>query len=263
MTNVRPFGKSTVADRLRELSAGPSELRFLGSPRPGGPLTIEVGPDRRRRELAAVAMVDWLHGYLAGEVAPLVDDPDLSVLDSAKSVLVHPTYEDQLRVRIRVGMERTGIGITELAKRMGVTKKTVLEATRFGRGGYLAIFVPLDDEERVSHDMAEADPEGPVTIAPPSGWPEPPTVARVRLLAYAHQQGLVDWVGPHDINKASSPALGVEFELRRSDETFKVTPAGLPVWLLGVADACAPELAEQFAGRIFDPTMIDGLVRAV
>ncbi len=246
---VQQFGVATVADRLVEL-ADAGRLRYLGVPERNGPLCVEVGG--RRRELHPALMVSWLRGWLAADGAQLAPAPDLTVLADVKRLLVHPAYEDQLRIRARWLMEQSGVGIMAHARNMCVTKKTLEEALRLLRpGGYLAMFVSLGDEPRVNHGMAAAGPDSPVTAVPPEGWQEPLLLRRMRAVAYAHQTGVVAWAPPERLGTVASTSNPPPFQLRlyragRLDgEAHEVPAAEAPLWVAGAADALNPPVADD------------------
>lgn len=239
------MGVSIVTEQLRA-AARAGHLRYLGTDAPDGDLAVEV--DGRQREYEPRQMLDWLSGFdlgrAAGQVQPVWRRRP-NVIATVRAVLVNPSITDQARIRIRLVMQQEDVGPVELAKRIGVTTKSVTESLRWSAPGAIGMLAALGHDPAIRQDLADTDPDTPLTPWPPAGWQEPEMLARLRLLGYAHEQGVIAWVDPVDVNKASHAAA---FTVMVGDTAADVRAEAVRPFLVGVGDAVLPDAADQMYG---------------
>lgn len=214
-----------------------------------------------KRVYSKSQMLDWLDGFDFATEADAVRDTgpvDLAPLAEVRSVLVHPSLTDQCRVLIRVGMQRSGLGVVKLAERIGVTKKAVSEALHFGSPSTLAMLAAVGLEHRVRPDLEEMPHDAPVDITPRGGWLEPAPLLRMRLLAAAHELGVLRWSGPAkpdgtlDVNKGMHART---FEMSLGRQATEVHTDFVACWIAGVVDAVAPEFGDAFHRATLNPLL--------
>lgn len=242
----RSPGLSTLTDRLLSMNSY-GHFRYLGTNRRDGERAVEL-PGDRIREYPAVQMLHWLDGFgagLLGEMQPPVRR-NPAALAEIRSVLVNPSLADQARIRVRVAMEDNRIGVVELAERVGVTKKSLRQALRFGPSGTTALafqrMTGPDLEQHLRPDLAATRPDAPITLSPADGWREPRHLTALRLLGYAHEQGVIRFAEPLDVNQAMYTQ---RFSVAVDDHEVQVRLDAVRPWLTGVADAIAPEIADR------------------
>jgi hypothetical protein len=236
-----PAGLSTLAERLRALDRA-RQVNYLGSDQGDGTYAVEVAG--QLREYPALRMVNWLDGYTAGHGrAPQPAErrsPD--AIATVRAVLVHPTLTDQTRIRIRVAMEDERVGVKELAGRIPVTLKSVVESLRWLSPGTIGMMAVLGHDPGARPDLAAVDPATPLQPTAPDGWPEPQILTTFRLLGYAHEQGVVSWVDPTNVNLATRART---FTVLVGDDPVQVHVDAIPPWLVGVGDAVMPDVAQR------------------
>ena len=246
----RPPGLSVLTVTLRAADKA-GDLRYLGTDRPDdGRLAVEV--NGQLREYPARQMLDWLEGFTAGKDGYLQppERRDRATIATVRSVLVNPSITDQSRIRVRLVMQQDGVGVVELAKRIGVTTKSVTESLRWLAPGSIGISAALGRDQTTRPDLAAVDPDTPLAPEPPAGWEEPEMLTRLRLLGYAHEQGVIAWVDPVEVNRASHARA---FDVLVGDQTVQVRADAVRPWLVGVADAIGPDLAQQMYVRPPEP----------
>lgn len=244
-SNKRP-GLPALPEQLLALQRS-NHLQYLGTDRPDGRLAVEV--HEQVRELAARPMVDWVHGFTAGLLGSRQpeDQRDRESIATVRPVLVNPGPHDQVRMRVRLGIEQDGLTVHEFADRNGVTVKSIAEALRFGPNGTIGMLAVLGRDPDFRQDLAERDPDLPVDADPPEGWTEPDVIARLRALAYCHEQGVIRWLGPTEVNKAYYTRT---FSVRVGADDLMVHTNSVRHWLLGAADAILPAAGDDMYAAI-------------
>ncbi len=139
-------------------------------------------------------------------------------------------------------MQQEGVGVVELARRIDVTTKSVTEALRWCAPGTIGMLAALGRDRAIRPRLAAADPDRPLALRPALGVVEPDMLTRLRLLGYAHEQGLVWWGSPTEVNRAGNArAFGVAV----GDQDLEVDAEAVPAFLVGVADALDADVAER------------------
>jgi hypothetical protein len=220
--------------------------------RDGTRFPILVGAVWRRFDQAAAAA--WLGGHALAREHPArprtVTQAHLQrEIALARAVLVNPSWVDSQRTAIRQVMQDTGATLSQLAERSGRTRKAVSAAIRYGQPRTLSnamtqcLLDGLGVEVTVVYRPRDAA-SGPVA-APREVPSEPAGLTVVRLLAYAHEQRLIRWIDPIDPNAGYRPAT--VFTLGYGRGRVRVASTAVQPWLIGLADAAAPEMADLLA----------------
>lgn len=228
-------GSTRLVDVLFAMDEA-GELTYSGGS--GDRYTIQTTEGRMRRFGPAETWA-WLHGRKAGldaREAHATLPRTSSGLEEIRAVLVDPSPSDLRRLRIWHAMQESGVGIKELAERFGVTRKSMRDWLTLGHRREL-VGERADEILALLPPHAVADPpvnEG-ARVRPPS-WSrrEPAGIRRARMLAFAHEQGLVRYVDPLNPMKALH-ARSFTFETatgRRVVASWDV----LEGWLVGIAD---------------------------
>ncbi len=235
-----PRGVSALGQRAQE-HARKGRLSYLGIDRPGGLAAVEV--HGQTREFPPLAMMDWLDGFDAGQ-AGYRQPPELrdrERIATVRSVLVNPPLIDQVRIRVRVAMERDGRKVGETAQATALTIKAFTDALRFGTHGTIGLLTVLGHDPAARPDLADRPGDAPLTPGPLPDWDEPDALARLRALGYAHEQGVVRWIDPTEVNKAFHAR---RFVTQVGDHKVQVFTDSVRTWLVGVADAIVPDAGD-------------------
>lgn len=233
---------------------------------PGSPVRYVFDTaDERRRVFDTMGTWAWLHGRDAGQLAK--DSPWTDVdeaLDPLREFLETPRFVDQVRLQLWLAMETQGVGVVEMARRTGLTRKTIADSLRFGTSTSLststaeAMFaalpgdwprrqiVPQPDERARDlhrHRLAAITPLH--RAMPHRGQPEPAGIARARAAAIVHDAAWVRYLGPLEPDKALR-AAHFRFDVPGLGERKVLSPVVLE-WLTGVADGAG------------DPTTADAI----
>lgn len=239
------IGEAASTRLVRALDADTRDglYRYVGQTGTTGDYAVEVAG--RRRVYPLEQMRAWHRGYGLGREHPhLLDATSREPLEQVRAVLVAPTLADQLRSQIRGAAADAGLTVTDLAARIDRDRHAVSDALRFGRTGALSMV--MAEQMMLGTGRPDwsvrfgSDPDGPV--APPADVTgEAPGVTRMRALAYAHEQRLVEWLDPLEPNRA---ARARRYLLRTVDggEHHERAETLVP-WLVGLADAAAPAVA--------------------
>lgn len=239
------------------LLAGHAAGRFtyLGTDDDGERYRVKVrGGERTFTEQQARAWLDGLGvGEKSGSLLPDKPPGDDRSLAPIRSVLVNPSLADQIRIATWVAMEEQGVGVVEMARRIGATRKTVREGMRYGHPGHLAMRAALGRDPDADPEVAATSPNRRVALTVDRA--EPAGLARVRIAAYSHEVGLVRLISPLDPNQAQLPRA--RFILGVVDERYGVAAADLRFWLTGLAEVVDPKMADRLAA-LFMPRAADG-----
>lgn len=235
-------GVSTLTDRLLELHEA-GVLVYRGHSGRGGDLLVEVDA-ARSRAYQPLAMMSWLDGFTAGRSG---DRFLATVSDTVpiRRVLVNPHPRDQFVIHARVAMQRQHIGVVELAQRVGVTRKPVSAALRFGEGRYRDLRLRIWDALGLPYQIGgppKISSGYPLALKPPAGWVEPERLARLRWLGFADDHGLIRWIRPLDPDTAM---FARAFVVQVGAAEVTVRGDSIRPWLTGVADAVAPDLSDE------------------
>ncbi len=250
---VKPPGLPALTERLQALQRT-DQLRYLGADRPDDAVALSaqrvaVEVHEQVREFEPRPMLDWLNGFTAGLLGHRQPESqrDRETIATVRPVLVNPGYHDQVRIRTRLAIEEDKLTIHEFAARNGVTPKAIAEALRFGPTGTIGMLAVLGRDPAARDDLAQRDPDLPIDAEPPEGWKEPDVIARLRTLGYAHEQGVIRWGGPTEVNKAF---YARNFDLRIGDDDLIVHTNSVRHWLVGAADAILPAAGNDMYAAI-------------
>jgi hypothetical protein len=229
---------------LGDTLAGDARWSFRGTT--GAGRYALVMPTGQRRELdvdQAAAYLAWrdLAEQPAGAV-PAVDD-------ALRRLLTAPAPLDRSRLAVWAALEASGVTLTELATRVGLTRKSVSADLTLGR-----------PRPRRRHDATHLEailaaacaalgvkPLGPGSLRvgplhiPVRGRPEPTGVARLRAVATVQDAGLLELAGPCGVHSAFRAR---RLTLARGDTALEVDAADVTAACAAVVDALAPDLAE-------------------
>lgn len=216
--------------------------------------------DTPERVLTTDQARGWLAGYRMGLSSADLPrrSPAGRVPDEIRAVLVNPSLANACRVAIWAAMEYAGLTITDVAGRAGRTRNAVADALRFGaRSGALSMqmaeavmtatgqawdvrWARLGAGDQPG-TTAPARVRNTTTVIAPFGQapPESAGVRRIRGLAIAHENGLIEWVEPTEPNAARRAVRHVV--LRGPNRIILRDRVTLP-WLAGLGDATAPDL---------------------
>ncbi len=250
-------GKSLRVTHLRQLEEE-GWLSFLGTDGPGRNSTLAVEVLGGVRVFPDTEMVHWIDGFRAGiasdrEAAassgirrsPEIGDDERRrrrlAIDSLRTILVNPSPTDQVRLLVRLAMQRKGMGQLDLVGALGTARKTVTDAMKFGPAGPLGIVAVTGHDTQVRMDLAQADPKAPLTPQPVEGWVEPDSIRALRTLCYAHEQGVLTLLDPLEVNRATQ--THVTYTVRVGEVEHQVPLSAVYEWVIGVADALAPDVA--------------------
>ncbi|MER5608307.1 hypothetical protein AB0F93_03625 [Micromonospora tulbaghiae] len=226
----------TTVDRLRlvkQLADDGADIRLVAVTADSYVLDVAG----RRRTMPVGGVGDWLGGYGAASRAVGQKHVGEDQLGQIRPVMVAPTLSDQFRLVI-LGQMHAGeqrMPASELAERVGTTKKTVIKALSLGRdsldmglaAGMMRVFglrwsatsdaleVYRGEGDQVAEDL-----------------PELPGIRWLRQIVEASDRGLVRYVGEPGVNKAR---WADRFDLAVGEHTYTVPGVGLSAWLEGLA----------------------------
>lgn len=210
-----------------------------------GTYVLEVAG--RRRELPVGDVVYWCGGFAAASRAQGQEHTGEDQLGEIRRVLQRPSLSDQCRMVI-LGLMRGGkaaVSTTELASRVGRTKKNVVDALAFGNNLDMALADRMIAAFGLRWLVTAVGPEvfdGAEGGTPVKQLPKMPGIARLELIVAAADQGWVRYVDDPSPNKAR---WLLRFELAVGERSYTVDADGLAAWLGGVA---------AFHGRALDGT---------
>ncbi len=264
-----------VAARLAQLDHD-RVLAFEGSDSLNADLLV-VRFDGRERVFSPDAMETWLDGLGRGRNIPQLVAYDRRDIEAVRRLLLAPGPQDQCRIALRYAMQAASITMAQMMAEIRATNKAINDSLRLGgtpgRENREWRTVEQDSttyweclvwSHRAMWDVLQGSPvrtlvkpqsvDDEVFVAPPGswrGWREPAPLVRQRLLAFAHEQGLVRWVDPADPNRAYHTR---EFRLAAGGRVADVAADAVWPWLVGLADSAAPDLSvflyEGGAGRL-------------
>jgi hypothetical protein len=242
--------RPTLAAQLLQASRA-GQLRYRGTTSPaGGPLYVIQAPGSVERALTQTDAAAWLEGWNAGHgtaKARRVAGPGAE-LASLRAVLINPSLQDQCKIAILVTMEEAGLGVVDLAERIGRVRAAVSTALSFegtlsmpmaealmqalGRTWSVRPGPPVD---------AAGDHTGP--IAPPGRATREPVGLRAgRGLAVFAEAGLITVTSPMHADKVRRARY---FEISRGRQAYKLRVEMVLAWLAGLGDAVDPPLVEH------------------
>ena len=233
---VRP-----TVDRLREICVRGREypLRLVASD--GRRYTMRVMAEQGR-VVEVVVPGDHVPGFIAGYVAARTCRPAqprvVDAMSTIRDTLQTPDLDEQIRLHLLAlmtpgGSEPGRVSKAELARRIGVTVKTVAKYLKHGE------WLPTRRADDMARAMGQTWRLG-VGPSDGDGWPDPgtvpppaPKVARLFRLLAAHDAGQITYGGPTDPTAAREARV---FELRVGGGPAQtVAAADVNGWLDGVA----------------------------
>jgi hypothetical protein len=172
----------------------------------------------------------WLNGYAAGWEGSGVQPA--STFGDIRRLLTNPTETDRTRLVLLGLMHQSKLSedmtATGAAARAGVTKKTVINALKFGVNTRPKTFDRL--VETLGYRWS--DPERRDGVAGLTRVPDEPGIAQLREIMVAEDEGWATYIGPTDPDEARRLNA---FPLAVGSTQHLVEDADLHDWLSGLA----------------------------
>ncbi len=255
-------GAAVLADRLIALDAA-GELTYRGLyDRDTNRYEISVNGSDRIYPVSE--MIRWVTGWTAAATARPVPAAESrrTPLGLVRRVLVNPSVEDQYRIAIRVAMEDRGLNVAEMAKLQGVNRKPFSQSIRFLGPGLYSVMATLGHNTLADRALADADPDVDVDLVVDRR--EPRRLQDVRIMAYCHEQGVIEWIGPKTPVRQvpsidpTTTMTAFQYQLglhqrpdpESTDLQTVVARHDVPVpamraWITGVADRLVPAIGQR------------------